>query len=110
MKNVQATFALPLCPRRLAARRSVGYNRSSHVEAPDTEQTKVLSEARQRAQKLLEELLRQQADLLARPPKHLDPQQIEAGKAAVQKAVNAAKRVLQSVDDALGAASATSVS
>jgi hypothetical protein len=73
----------------------------------DTEQIKVLTEAHQRARKLLEDLLRQQADLHARPPKHLDPQQTEAGRTAVQKAIDAARRTGQAVTEALQPATAT---
>ena len=74
----------------------------------DAEQMKVLTEARQRAGKLLDEMLRQQADLLKNPPKHLEAQQIEMGKTAMQKAIDSARRAVQSLDDALRLASISS--
>ena len=74
----------------------------------DAEEMKVLTEARQRAQRLLDEMLKQQADLLQNPPKHLEPDKVELGKTAMQKAIDAARRTVQNVDDALKLASTSS--
>ena len=46
--------------------------------------------------------------LLQNPPKHLELDKIELGKTAMQKAIDAARRTVQNIDDALKLASISS--
>ena len=64
------------------------------------QQTEMLRQARQRAEKLLGDLLRQQAEIEQSPPK-LEPGQLAQGRMAMQKAIESARRCLDNLDDAL---------
>ena len=59
-----------------------------------------LMQARQRAEKLLGELLQQQAELDANPPS-IPADKLIQGRAALQNAIAAARRMVQSLDAAL---------
>lgn len=63
----------------------------------------LLAQARQRAQTLLDDLLRKQAELDASLP-NLSPAQLEAGRQALCNAVDSARRMVHSIDQALAAA------
>jgi hypothetical protein len=63
------------------------------------EMQKMLKEARAKAEHLVRELLKQQAEVEANPPK-LSPEQLELGRLAFQKAIDAAQRTLKNLDDA----------
>ena len=67
---------------------------------PDRSERQVLADARQRARKLLDDLMRQQAELDASPPA-LDAQRLAAGRAALQGAIDSSRRMLQSIEKAL---------
>ena len=67
---------------------------------PTEDQIQLLLTARDKARKLLEEIVRHQAELDAEPPA-LERAQLEAGRAAMRKAVDSAERMLQSIEDAL---------
>jgi hypothetical protein len=69
------------------------------MDLNDPETTAMLHEARSKAERLLSELLKQQAEVEANPPK-LSPEQLEAGRAAMQKAIDSARRMLKSLDEA----------
>ena len=62
----------------------------------------MLRESRQRATALLDNLVRQKADLEAWPPGTVNPEQLRAGRAAIEGAIDAARRMVQSIDSALG--------
>jgi len=70
---------------------------------PSREDVGHLSTARARAQSLLDDLLRQQAELDAAPPA-LSAAQLELGRLHLSKAVDAARRLLHSIDQALARA------
>ena len=67
---------------------------------PSKDQIQLLLTARDKARKLLEEIIRHQAELEAQPPK-LERAQLEAGQMAMRKAIDSATRMLQSIEDAL---------
>ena len=67
---------------------------------PTEDQIQLLLAAREKARKLLEEIIRHQAELDAAPPA-LDRARMEAGRLAMQKAIDSASRMLQSIEDAL---------
>jgi hypothetical protein len=69
----------------------------------DTDQMELLEQARQRARKVLDDLVRQRDELLAHPP-DLAPAQLEAGRLAMARAVDAARRMLHSIEQALAIA------
>lgn len=60
----------------------------------------LLLDARSRAQKLVDELQRQQAEL-DRPQARLTPEQLRLGRAAMQDAVTSARRTLAAIEAAL---------
>ena len=64
------------------------------------EDLELLREARERAAGLLEELRRQQAELAMRP----DLRGVEAGERAMREAVDAAARMVESIEQALRSA------
>ena len=64
---------------------------------------KLLIDARSRAQSLLDDLLRQKGELDASPPA-LTPAQLDAGRQALRNSVDAARRMLHSIDQALARA------
>jgi hypothetical protein len=66
----------------------------------DAESLKTLVEARARAQQLLAELRKRQAEVDAQPP-DLPPEQLAAGRVALQKAIESAERVVRDVDAAM---------
>ncbi|MGE5608683.1 MAG: hypothetical protein ACM359_05490 [Bacillota bacterium] len=63
----------------------------------------LLTQAHQRAQTLLNDLLHHQAELDACPPT-LPPAQLEAGRQALRNAVDSARRMVHSIEQALVAA------
>ena len=67
---------------------------------PTEDQIQLLLVAREKARRLLEEIMRHQADLDASPPA-LCAAQLEAGRLAMAKAIDSATRMLQSIEDAL---------
>jgi hypothetical protein len=67
---------------------------------PTEDQIHLLLTARDKARKLLEEIVRHQAEIEARPPE-LARAQLEAGRMAMRKAIDSATRMLQSIEDAL---------
>jgi hypothetical protein len=69
------------------------------MDLNDPETTAMLNEARSKAERLLGELLKKQAEVEANPPK-LSPEQLEAGRQAMQKAIDSARRMLKSLDEA----------
>jgi hypothetical protein len=60
----------------------------------------LLQQARAKAQALLDRLLEQQADLDRSPPQ-LPPDQLAQGQQAFDQAVDAAKRTLENINQAL---------
>lgn len=69
------------------------------MDPSDPETQKLLNETRAKAEMLLAELLKQQAEVEAKPPA-LSAEQMEQGRAAMQKAIESARRVLKSLDAA----------
>ena len=67
---------------------------------PTDDQLQLLLAAREKARRLLEEILRHQKELDAGPPS-LDAAQLQAGRMALGKAIDAATRMLQSIEEAL---------
>jgi hypothetical protein len=67
---------------------------------PTEDQIQLLVAAREKARKLLEEIIRHQAELDADPPP-LERAQLEAGRLAMRKAIDSAARMLQSIEEAL---------
>lgn len=67
---------------------------------PTADQIQLLLAARDKARTLLEEIIRQQAELEAAPPA-LERAQLEAGRLAMRKAIDSAARMLQSIEEAL---------
>ena len=59
----------------------------------------MLREAKTRGEKLLAELLKHQAELDASPP-DLPPQQLKQGREAMQKAIDSARRMVDSLNQA----------
>jgi hypothetical protein len=55
--------------------------------------------AREKAQKLLDDLLKKQADLDANPPK-IDAEKLAEGRAAFGNAIASARRAVQAIGDA----------
>jgi hypothetical protein len=74
---------------------------------PDAESMKMLAEARAKAERLLGELMHQQAELDARPP-DIEPQVLSIGREAMNRAIAAAQRTLVNLDQALQFASTSS--
>lgn len=72
---------------------------NSIMDPNDPETIRMLHEARSKGERLLSELLKQQAEVEANPPK-LPPEQLEAGRQAMQKAIESARRMLKSLDEA----------
>ena len=64
------------------------------------DELQMLQSAREKAGTLLNELLRRQADLGKNPP-DLAPDDLERGRMAMQKAIEAARRMVQNLEDAL---------
>jgi len=69
------------------------------MDPSDPETAKLLTEARAKAEHLLSELLKQQAEVEAKPPA-LSAEQLEQGRFALQKAIDSASRMLKSLDEA----------
>jgi len=69
------------------------------MDPSDPETVKLLTEARAKAEHLLAELLKQQAEVEANPPK-IPPEKLEQGRFAMQKAIDSARRALKSLDEA----------
>ena len=65
----------------------------------DPEAIQMLKDVRAKAENLLAGLLKQQAEVEANPPK-LSPEQLAQGRFAMQKAIDAARRTLKSLDEA----------
>jgi hypothetical protein len=69
------------------------------MDPSDPETVKLLTEARVKAEHLLAELLKQQAEVEANPPA-LPADQLTKGRYAMQKAIDSARRALKSLDEA----------
>jgi hypothetical protein len=69
------------------------------MDPSDPETIAMLKNVRTRAERLLEGLLKQQAEVEANPPK-LAPDKLAQGRYAMQKAIDAARRTLKSLDEA----------
>jgi hypothetical protein len=69
------------------------------MDPSDPETIKLLTEARKKAEYLLCELLKQQAEVEAHPP-DLAPEKLEQGRYAMQRAIDSARRALKSLDEA----------
>jgi hypothetical protein len=69
------------------------------MDPSDPEVVKLLTEARTKAEHLLSELLKQQAEVEAKPP-DLPKEQLEQGRHALQKAIDSARRMLKGLDEA----------
>ena len=67
---------------------------------PTDDQLHLLLAARDKARRLLEEIMRHKAELDAGPPA-LDAAQLQAGRMALGKAIDSATRMLQSIEEAL---------
>jgi hypothetical protein len=59
----------------------------------------MLKEARAKAEHLLSELIKQQAEVEANPP-DLPPEKLAQGRYAMQRAIDSARRALKSLDEA----------
>jgi hypothetical protein len=70
---------------------------------PDKSDLELLNQARDRARKLLDNLVRHQAELDANPPA-LAPDQLKEGRQAMQNVIASATRMLQSIEAALASA------
>ena len=66
----------------------------------------LLKQAREKAEKLLADLLAKQADVEANLPT-IPPDQLEQGRAALKNAIASAERMIKSLDDAQRIASVT---
>ena len=69
------------------------------MDPSDPETQKLLIEARKKAEHLLSELLKQQAEVEAKPPT-MPAEQLAQGRFAMQKAIDSARRMLKSLDEA----------
>ena len=69
------------------------------MDPDDPETIAMLVAARAKAERLVADLLKQQAEVEANPPK-LPAEQLEAGRQAFQKAIDSAQRMLKSLDAA----------
>jgi len=69
------------------------------MDPSDPETVKMLTEARAKAEHLLSELIKQQAEVEANPP-DLPPEKLAQGRYAMQKAIESARRALKSLDEA----------
>jgi hypothetical protein len=69
------------------------------MDPSDPETVKLLTEARSKAEHLLSELLKNQAEVEANPP-DLPPDKLEQGRHALQKAIESARRMLKGLDEA----------
>jgi len=69
------------------------------MDPSDPETVKLLTEARTKAEHLLSELIKQQAEVEAHPP-DLPAEQLEQGRYALQKAIESAQRMLKGLDEA----------
>jgi hypothetical protein len=67
---------------------------------PSEEDIQTLLQARERAKRLLEELVKKQAEVEASPPP-ISPEQLQAGRAAMENAIAASRRMLRRLDEAL---------
>ena len=70
------------------------------MPAGDEDPIAMLQVARDKAQKLINDLLVRQADLEQNPPE-LSPEDLREGQRALQNAIDAAQRMLRNIDDAL---------
>ncbi len=66
----------------------------------DAQEVQMLIEARARAQQMLDELVRRQAEIEAAAA-DLSEEQLAEGRAAFQKATESARRVVENLDQAL---------
>ena len=67
---------------------------------PHHDEAEMLALARSKALHLVDELEKQQAEVLANPPK-LDPKALAEGKQALANAVASARRALKALDEAI---------
>jgi hypothetical protein len=63
------------------------------------DEAEMLRLAHEKARKLLDDLLKKQADLDANPPK-ISAENLAQGRAAFQNAIASARRALQAIEDA----------
>ena len=71
------------------------------------EQLRTLVSAIEKAEKLVADLEKQQAEVEKSPPRNLAPEQLEQGRQAMQNAINSAKRMCESLKGALAVAGPT---
>src|SRR5262245_46247413 len=69
------------------------------MDPTDPEVVKMLAEARAKGEHLLASLLKQQAEVEANPA-NIPPDKLEQGRMAFQKAIDSARRMLKSLDEA----------
>jgi hypothetical protein len=67
---------------------------------PHFDESEMLTQAKQKAEHLVAELEKHQADLLANPPK-LDAKSLAEGKQALENALASARRALKALDEAM---------
>jgi hypothetical protein len=97
-------------PRRLSNAHGMRFGKqTSHatmsgVSDLDAQKMALLGEARQRGQKLLDEVRKQREELVAWPS-NIPPQQLQQGREAMDQAILAAQRTLEDLDGALRQAS-----
>jgi hypothetical protein len=65
----------------------------------DADQFDLLGQAREKGQKLLDELLKRQAEVEANPPE-ISPQDLKEGRYAMEQAIASTRRMLASLDEA----------
>ncbi|MGH7214110.1 MAG: hypothetical protein ACREIT_05045 [Tepidisphaeraceae bacterium] len=77
------------------------------LHGPDADSIEMLKLARAKAQKIIDELVKQQAEVEANPPK-IAPEKLAQGRQAMTNALAAARRALAAIDDAMGIAARSS--
>lgn len=73
----------------------------------DAESMNLIRQARDKAAVLVEKLVQQQAEIEANPP-NIDAPSLAKGRLAMQNAIDAARRTLDSIDQAMKIASTSS--
>lgn len=66
----------------------------------ERDELKLLEEARQKASRIVNDLAQKHAELEANPSL-IPPDRLEEGRAALENALNAARRMLKNIEDAL---------
>lgn len=67
---------------------------------PSEQDIQILLQARERAQKLLDEMVQKLAEVQASPPP-ISPEQLRTGLEAMENAIASARRMLHNLDQAL---------